>query len=361
MADKKSDLTQIAQSVLDEANQAVKVSVVSDSGGSSDVNLESVAGQPVDTGNGVVGPGTQRVVLAADQATVPVDIQDTELAVAIDHTEDSITVYTPNNNTTPIPVFEQSAIDTGNSTSAPLGPNGVFAGTPFDAKDYSTLCISVKSDQSAAANGISVQYSSDGTNWDHIHAYDYLANTGLSYNLPLEMRYVRVVYTNGPVGQSFFRMNCVFRRDEVSPSMYTIGQGVNDYTLATPTKSVIYGKTTVGGGEYVAVKVNPSGALTTEVTGEVKPVMAASGHLLATTSATGTSYVVFASQACRQLTISNQSGTTLEFQQGGAGAGFLIPTGSFYTFFGITNTNQLGVRRADTNATQVNVTARWES
>lgn len=110
MADKKSDMTQISQAVLDEANQAVKVSVVA--GGAGDINLNEVGGNPVDTGNGAAGAGTQRVVLASDQATVPVDIQDSEIAVAIDHTEDSITIYTPNNNTTPIPVDPPAAVKT---------------------------------------------------------------------------------------------------------------------------------------------------------------------------------------------------------------------------------------------------------
>lgn len=66
-ADKKSNPAQIAQAVLDETNQSVKVSVV---------NTDAI----------------------------PVDIQDTEIAIAINKDEDSVTIYTPNNNTTPIPV-----------------------------------------------------------------------------------------------------------------------------------------------------------------------------------------------------------------------------------------------------------------
>lgn len=204
IADSRSSLVQIHQSVLDVANQSLKVSVVSGGGGGGgDVNLPAV-------------------------------------------------------------------VDATNSSTTPLGANGVFTGAAFDAKDFATLSISVKSDQSSAVNGISVQYSQDGTNWDHTHTYTYIAGgNGLSYNLPLEMRYVRVVYTNGAVAQTSFRLQSVMRRTEVPPSVYTLEQGVNDYTVASPTKSVIYGKTTGGGGGYVAVKVNPSGALTTEVSGSV--------------------------------------------------------------------------------------------
>jgi hypothetical protein len=90
------------------------------------------------------------------------------------------------------------------------------------------------------------------------------------------------------------------------------------------------------------------------------PHMTAAGHLSVTTAAVGTNWTAYASQVCKQLTVSNQSGVNIEFRQGGAGVGFIVPTGAFYTFFGLTNANQLEARRVDTSNTQVSVTARWE-
>lgn len=228
MADNKSSLVQIAQDVLDIPSQSLKVSVVSGGGGGGD-------------------PATE-----AKQ-----DVQITELQAIKGYVDGVETLLT-------------AVVDPNNSTTAPLGISGVFTGASFDAKDFATLSISVISDQSSATNGISVQYSQDGTNWDHIHTFTFIAGgNGLSYNLPVEMRYVRIVYTNGAVAQTSFRLQSVFRRAHVPPSVYTLEQGLSDYTVASPTKSVIYGKTTGGGGGYVAVKVNPSGALTTEVSGSV--------------------------------------------------------------------------------------------
>jgi len=89
--------------------------------------------------------------------------------------------------------------------------------------------------------------------------------------------------------------------------------------------------------------------------------MTQGGNLSAQTPATGTNFAAFASQSCRQLTVSNQTGTTLEFRQGGSGVAFQVPSGAFYTFFGLQNADQLGVRRVDTSNTQVTVTARWEA
>jgi hypothetical protein len=91
------------------------------------------------------------------------------------------------------------------------------------------------------------------------------------------------------------------------------------------------------------------------------PSMGSGGHTSVQTAATGTNWTAFASQACRQLTVSNQTGTTIEFRQGGSGVGFQIPDGAFFTFFGLTNANQIDARRVDTSNTQVTVTARWEN
>ena len=199
-ADKKSNPAQISQAVLDETNQSIKVSVVSggSSGVTSDTNLKEVGGNTVATGAGAADTGTQRVVIATDQATLPVDIQDTEIAVSLDKDEDSVTVY-----------------------SDPLSP--------------------------------------------------------------------------------------------------------------------------------------------LDVAGAVTPEMTSGGHLAVTTSTTGSTFVAFASQQCRQLTISNQSGTTIEVRQGGAGVAFQIPTAAFYTFFGLINANELDLRRTDVGNTQVTITARWEA
>lgn len=93
----------------------------------------------------------------------------------------------------------------------------------------------------------------------------------------------------------------------------------------------------------------------------VIPSMVNGGNISVQTAATGTNYTAFASQVCKQLTLSNQSGVTIEVRQGAAGVALQIPTGTFYTFFGITNSNQLDVRRVDTSNTQVTITARWEA
>jgi hypothetical protein len=280
MADKKSSLVQIHQDVLDVDAQALKVAVVSGGGG---------------------GGGGGDVNLPA-------------------------------------------VVNSDNSSTALLGAGGIFTGTSFDAKDFATLSLSVTSDQSSAVNGISVQFSQDGTNWDHVHNYTYVAGAnGLSYNLPVEMRYCRVVYTNGAIAQGSFRLQSVFRRTSVPPSVYTIEQGIEAKSIATPVKSVIFGETTGGGGGYVGVKVNPSGALTVEadVTGTVQVQNGVTYRHRArlvysstnvTTGAWTQLLAAVGSTEIKEIEIFDSSGETLELGIGAEGSevvkSYVIPGGN---------------------------------
>lgn len=93
----------------------------------------------------------------------------------------------------------------------------------------------------------------------------------------------------------------------------------------------------------------------------VVPAMSSAGHVAAVTAATGSNWTAFGNNACKQLSVSNQTGTSLEFRQGGSGTGFPVPSGMFFTFYGLTNSNNLEVRRVDTLGTQVTINARWEN
>ena len=100
----------------------------------------------------------------------------------------------------------------------------------------------------------------------------------------------------------------------------------------------------------------------TDYAAHVSPVMAGGGgNISVQTAANGTDFVAFASQECKQLTISNSTGTEIEVRQDGAGVALPVFDSTYYTFFGITNANQLSVRRSDASTTQVTVTARWEA
>jgi hypothetical protein len=84
-------------------------------------------------------------------------------------------------------------------------------------------------------------------------------------------------------------------------------------------------------------------------------------------SAGTTGYRAFASQPCKQLTISNQRSTAaanlsvqILCQLNGVGPSITIPSGMAFTFYGLTNANQVAV---DANTVIVPFTCRavWSS
>lgn len=77
-----------------------------------------------------------------------------------------------------------------------------------------------------------------------------------------------------------------------------------------------------------------------------------------TTSATGATYTAFASQACEQLDLVNTApaAVDLEIRRGGSGNTIIVPAGSSRMFVGLSNANDLQVRRFDQSNTQITFT-----
>lgn len=155
-------------------------------------------------------------------------------------------------------------IDPNNSSTIPLGAGGVFTGLPFEVTEYAAINVTVASDVASATDGVKVQFSPDAVNWDHSHATTYSGGSGVGYIFNAEFKYARVVYTNDGSAQGYFRLQTIFKKSAVKQSLYTIAQSVTDNMFAELGKNVIIGKTTGGGGGYVAVKVNPSGTMAVE-------------------------------------------------------------------------------------------------
>lgn len=66
-----------------------------------------------------------------------------------------------------------------------------------------------------------------------------------------------------------------------------------------------------------------------------------------TASVSDATFAVFASTACTELEIDNNTGVEIEYQRNGAGLTIVIPPGHVRRIPGITNSNQIGVRRVD--------------
>lgn len=79
--------------------------------------------------------------------------------------------------------------------------------------------------------------------------------------------------------------------------------------------------------------------------------------LNATTNAVGANWTAFAAQSCRMLDVANVTGTDIEYRRNAAGNAMRIPDGGSRLILGITNADQIQIRRVDQSNTQVVVTA----
>lgn len=79
--------------------------------------------------------------------------------------------------------------------------------------------------------------------------------------------------------------------------------------------------------------------------------------LTLTTDVSGTAFVAFASSVCNCLDIVNASGTALEYKRNSGGNAMQVPDQSSRLVVGITNANQISMRRVDVDTTPVTITA----
>jgi hypothetical protein len=102
-----------------------------------------------------------------------------------------------------------SVVSAANSSVVPLATSGVFTGTSVDITQYSSVTVQVFADVASATDGLSIQQSVNGTNWDNIDAYSIPAATGKTFGVQTTGQFLRVVYTNGATAQATFRLQTI--------------------------------------------------------------------------------------------------------------------------------------------------------
>lgn len=139
-------------------------------------------------------------------------------------------------------VMEPSMISAKNSSNIPLKANGVFTGKACDILHYGVIIITLKSNVKSAIDGLSVQFSPDGTNWDSSDDFTIPAGSGKTFSFQPVSRYMRIVYTNGSSDQVYFRMITILKPDYVKPSSHRIQDSIIDEDDAELVKSVLTGE-----------------------------------------------------------------------------------------------------------------------
>ena len=119
---------------------------------------------------------------------------------------DATPVHTSTANPLPTVAIQHGLISTGNSSSAALIIGGVFTGVAEDVTEFADIRVAVFADQASATDGLQIQQSSNGTNWDVSDSYTIPASSGKVFSVATSAKFMRVVYTNGPLAQLAFRL-----------------------------------------------------------------------------------------------------------------------------------------------------------
>jgi hypothetical protein len=132
---------------------------------------------------------------------------------------------------------------------------------------------------------------------------------------------------------------------------YTPGTGAT--IAADDISSVLY--------QRVKISAGADGSATDVSSANPMPASVPSANSVTimsiTTAATGTNWTAFSSQTCNSLDIVNTSSVAIEYRRGAAGNSMTILSGSSRLVVGISNANQIDVRRVDTSNTQITIPA----
>ncbi len=97
-------------------------------------------------------------------------------------------------------------IDSNNTTATPLVANATFNGSITDVSAYSCITINSYSDVESLANGLKVQFSTDGTYFWTSTTITIIGGITNVKSISVQAKYYRIQYTNGSTNQSIFTL-----------------------------------------------------------------------------------------------------------------------------------------------------------
>ena len=118
----------------------------------------------------------------------------------------------------PLPVQPYGIVSDENSSATPLGADEKFLGTGIITLTTGIAFVSVFSDVASAVNGLNIQQSSDGINWDHDDPYTVPAGKGKNYSINPHSEFLKVDYLNGSTPQGVFRLQTIIKTNSLDSS-----------------------------------------------------------------------------------------------------------------------------------------------
>lgn len=152
-------------------------------------------------------------------------------------------------------------IDSTNSTTSTLLADAVFTGTGVDILHNAAVTVQLDASHDSATDGISIQFSTDNSNWDSITLFTYTAADGAAlFQFGAHANFFRIVYTNGSAGQTHFRLQTLLHHDSPITNVHRVVDDAHPDEPATLVKAAIIAQA-AGSGDFVPVQTSASGNL----------------------------------------------------------------------------------------------------
>jgi hypothetical protein len=135
-----------------------------------------------------------------------------------------------------------NVVDENNSSTVLLGPSGNFTGLYTDVSGFTSVSVLISSDRASAANGLRLQWSSNGTVLDDEQRFTYGSFTSEQAKVihaVSRSKFFRVSYTNTSSAQTFMRLQALLRRGPAMGSVAGAGIQITTEYDATVTNSVL--------------------------------------------------------------------------------------------------------------------------
>jgi hypothetical protein len=111
-----------------------------------------------------------------------------------------------------------NSVSVANSTATNLGAGATFTGTAEDITKYAEVRVTVFASHASATDGLQMQQSSDGVNWDASDVFTIPAATNKTFGSGSAARYFRLVYTNGGTTTTSLRIQTTYHVNATKPS-----------------------------------------------------------------------------------------------------------------------------------------------
>ena len=138
--------------------------------------------------------------------------------------------------------MQPNHISTDNSTVALLGAGATFTGVSEDILNYAIMFINVYSDVASAVDGLCIEASRDGVNWNLSECYTIEAAKYKLFAHQCATKYFRIKYTNGGTIQTDFHIEVKLCTKNALASSHRIDDEISGQDDASLRKSVITGK-----------------------------------------------------------------------------------------------------------------------